>query len=442
MQLIFGDEMNNMKLKIFLFIIYSALVLLVLHSSISLFTSVTQELKFIIITISLALLYKFLNSDIIKDIHSSGSVLFSIVLPIFIPAIIFLPTHQAILCVALSSYMVLKKEIAFHKRLFNISSLGIAAYLTSITINHFELDVSQQLYEPTFFLLIILTGVIFNLTNSILVYFAISIEKNKFDVNTFLAIMSTIKTIAGSLFLAVINVVVFAYANVIGVAITSFIFVFLKPALTYHQIFNNELIVYTNFVLGLLKKKDPITHLHSERVKYWTVMLAKQMKMSKHDIRDLSLAASWHDIGKIDLPEDLLTKPGRLTVEEYDLIKTHPEVGYEMVKDIHFFKKFLPVIRHHHESYDGSGYPLGLKNNEITLHARIMCITDSFDAMTADRPYRSGMHMRDAVAELIRCKQKQFDPKLVDVFIEALKKNFGNEFERWDEEKEKILSAS
>ncbi len=177
---------------------------------------------------------------------------------------------------------------------------------------------------------------------------------------------------------------------------------------------------------------DPITHSHSERVKFWTVLLAEKMGLPKSEIRQLSQAASWHDIGKIEIPMNIIDKPGKLTDEEYFLMQSHPEKGYQLVKDMHFFKNFLPVIRHHHEKYDGTGYPMGLSRQDIPLHARIMAITDAFDAMTSDRSYRTGIPMEKAVDELLRYSGSQFDPNIVPIFIEALKENYGPQYEGFD----------
>ncbi|WP_165894948.1 HD-GYP domain-containing protein [Tepidibacillus fermentans] len=267
---------------------------------------------------------------------------------------------------------------------------------------------------------------------NIFVFIAVALEKGKFDINVLIAFISSTKSALITVFLGLINVVLFYYFNIVGVAIFTFLIYFIKPALQYREIFDNELSTYTNFVLHILKQMDPITHSHSERVKFWTVLLANKMGLPQAEIRQLSQAASWHDIGKIEIPYEILNKPNKLTQMEYEIIKSHPEKGYQLVKDMHFFKKFLPVIRHHHEKYDGTGYPLGLKGEKIPLHARIMAVTDAFDAMTADRSYRVGMPMKDAVDELIRYSGTQFDPEIVQVFVEALKEEYGANYEKFD----------
>jgi putative nucleotidyltransferase with HDIG domain len=140
------------------------------------------------------------------------------------------------------------------------------------------------------------------------------------------------------------------------------------------------------------------------------------------DIDLLRIAALLHDVGKIGTYDVILEKPGKLTDEEFALIRMHPVRGEEILKPIKHLSELLPIVRHHHERLDGRGYPDGLKNNEIPFFSRIICIADSFDAMTADRPYRASPSREYAISELHRCKGTQFDPQAVDAFLHVLSK--------------------
>lgn len=260
---------------------------------------------------------------------------------------------------------------------------------------------------------------------------AFAIQNKMIDAKLINSFLTLLKTSTLTIFLGLINVFIFYYFGIIGIAISTFITYFMKPMINFQSIISNELSTFTDFVLHIIKLYDPITYSHSERVKRWTVMIAKEMKLSSKQIHELSQAASWHDIGKLEIPNEILNKDGKLTVEEYEIVKTHPEIGYQLVKDMHFFKDYLPVIRYHHERIDGKGYPLGLKGDEISLHARIMCVADSFDAMTSKRSYKPGMTMKEAVEELKRCAGTQFDPKVVKIFVQALEKKYGAEFQKW-----------
>jgi len=130
-----------------------------------------------------------------------------------------------------------------------------------------------------------------------------------------------------------------------------------------------------------------------------------------------------HDIGKIGIPDTILKKQAKLTDEEYTIIKSHTETGAGILKYIKSFKHLVPAVYHHHEQFDGEGYPHGAKGAEIPLHARIIAIADTFDAMTSSRSYRSALSFRTALSELERGKGTQFDPDIADIFIEILQES-------------------
>ncbi|MBI3601099.1 MAG: GAF domain-containing protein, partial [Nitrospinae bacterium] len=163
--------------------------------------------------------------------------------------------------------------------------------------------------------------------------------------------------------------------------------------------------------------KSPWTAGHSERVTRYALDIGSKIGFSISEIKDIELGGLLHDIGKIGTYETILDKPGKLTEEEFKLIKQHPAKGAEILSPIKQIRHVIPIVRHHHERYDGRGYPDGLKGEEIPLMARIMCVADSVDAMGADRPYRKGLSMDVIIGELKKCSGSQFDPKVVDVFL-------------------------
>ena len=168
-----------------------------------------------------------------------------------------------------------------------------------------------------------------------------------------------------------------------------------------------------------LEAKDPYTHGHSRRVSRYAYRTAMSLNLPSHDIEDLRMAAALHDVGKIDIPDAILRKPGALSDEERDLVMKHPIIGADMVA-----AAAAPVvseaIRYHHEAWDGSGYPHGLSGENIPLFSRIICVSDAYDAMTSARPYRAGMSRREAVEALRAGAGTQFDPTVVEAFIEGL----------------------
>lgn len=163
--------------------------------------------------------------------------------------------------------------------------------------------------------------------------------------------------------------------------------------------------------------KDPHTRGHSGRVVKYSQIIARSMGHAQHDVEAIKIAAYLHDIGKIGIDERILLKPLKLTKEEFELVKKHSSISAKILARVSFLKKTVPIVRHHHEHFDGGGYPDGLAGTAIPLGARIISVADSFDAMTSDRPYRQALTKDKAINELKRCAGTQFDPDVVDVFI-------------------------
>lgn len=166
-----------------------------------------------------------------------------------------------------------------------------------------------------------------------------------------------------------------------------------------------------------LDLRDEETEGHSKRVTAYTIALARAVGVDTDHLRTIARGAFLHDIGKISTPDAILLKPGRLTPQEMDVMREHCQRGYEMVRKIPFLKEAAEIVYSHQERFDGSGYPRGLKREQIPLGARIFAIADTLDAMTSDRPYRKGTSMTAARAEIERCSGTQFDPAIVAVFL-------------------------
>ncbi len=167
----------------------------------------------------------------------------------------------------------------------------------------------------------------------------------------------------------------------------------------------------------LLDLKDLNTGYHSTRLAEWAVRVAQELGMPESSFADVEVTALLHDMGKIGVPDSILRKPGKLTKEEYDLMKKHPEYGWGVVRMFPGFESVSHFILHHHESFDGKGYPGGLKSSEIPVGARIISVIDAFDAMVSSRPYRQGLPVEEALRRLIVASGTQFDPQVVQSFI-------------------------
>jgi len=168
-----------------------------------------------------------------------------------------------------------------------------------------------------------------------------------------------------------------------------------------------------------IEAKDHYTRGHCNRVRMLSTELYRQIDPEETEIETLEYGALLHDIGKIGIPEQLLNKNGRLTDEEHDLFNQHPVIGESILSTVDFFRRCLPIVRNHHERYDGGGYPDGIAGHEIAELVRIVSIADSFDAMTSTRPYRTALPLDFAVSELKKGRGTQFDPVLVDLFVEC-----------------------
>jgi response regulator RpfG family c-di-GMP phosphodiesterase len=171
-------------------------------------------------------------------------------------------------------------------------------------------------------------------------------------------------------------------------------------------------------VLGAaLDTRHPETGCHSQRVIEHTLMVGEVFGVQGEALQDIEYGAALHDVGKIGIPDAVLLKPGSLTESEWVVMKTHCEIGYRMLRGFDFLRGALPIVLHHHERWNGAGYPDGLRGREIPLGARIFGVADAYDAMTSDRPYRRAMGHEAAVAELRRGAGSQFDPDVVDAFL-------------------------
>lgn len=179
----------------------------------------------------------------------------------------------------------------------------------------------------------------------------------------------------------------------------------------------DNMITVIDTLATTLEARDPYTHGHSHRVGAYSCWIAEDLDFSPEDLDILLHGGILHDIGKIAVREEVLNKPGRLTAEEYEHIKIHPTVGYNILRQINDLDAILPIVLSHHERIDGKGYPHGTPGEDIPLNARIAAIADTFDALTSNRPYRDGMPVDKAIAILESVKGSQLDSELVDIFI-------------------------
>lgn len=194
----------------------------------------------------------------------------------------------------------------------------------------------------------------------------------------------------------------------------------LGAALENAELYDRQRLTFIGTVKALsaaIDAKDQYTRGHSERVAMLSAMLAERVGYSSEAAERIRISGLVHDVGKIGVPEAVLCKPARLTDAEFELIKRHPTIGHEIIKDIPDLHDLLPGVLHHHERWDGNGYPAGIAGEAIPHMARIMALADTFDAMSSNRAYRSGLPREKVLAEFRRCAGTQFDPELVEPFL-------------------------
>ena len=180
--------------------------------------------------------------------------------------------------------------------------------------------------------------------------------------------------------------------------------------------------------IGILRQtveaKDPYTRGHSDRVSEYSVLIGKKLGLDEKTLHILKIGGLFHDIGKIGIPDSILLKESKLSDEEYSQIKNHPMIGVHMLGDAAIFTDILPIVKHHHERYDGRGYPSQLVGDDIPYVARIAAVADTFDAMTSKRSYRDSLPIDVVRAEIERCSGTQFDPNITKVFLDIMNNDF------------------
>ncbi|NTW70860.1 MAG: HD-GYP domain-containing protein [Eubacteriaceae bacterium] len=346
---------------------------------------------------------------------------FGVIIPV---AIIFGP-KGAIICAAFGNLLSIYKVDNQYKHLFNIDvhkTIGNSAnYIISSAVSSlFYVMINGEIGVTNIYnsmILMLLTSLVFVVTNmTITGFFIIKLTdydpKDVFKEN-FSGLIPNVLGVS-----AVSIIIVIAYINFGVEAVLLLFFPYLLIRYSFQLVFDMRQ-AYINTIKALssaLEEKDPYTQGHSERVEKYSAILAKATGR-KIDMQQLQYAAIFHDIGKIGIMDTILNKPGKLTIEEFDAIKEHPSKGVRILDSVSFLKKANEIIGSHHEHYDGTGYPNGLKGDEIPFESRIITVADIFDAVTTDRPYRGAMTDQEALEIITQESGRKLDPYLVERFL-------------------------
>ena len=205
----------------------------------------------------------------------------------------------------------------------------------------------------------------------------------------------------------------------VWVIVFMFALVLSKYVFALYDDSKNKYIQTVNVLTRAIEARDKYTEGHSQRVSEISENIAREMRFNDWKIEQLKMAALLHDVGKIGIDDAVLNKPGKLTTEEYDMIKKHPVIGYNILKDVKDLKPILDLVKYHHERYDGKGYPEGKTADELNVSVFIIQLADSIDAMATDRPYRKAMSEEEIIQEIIRCTGTQFHPEVVKAYLKT-----------------------
>ncbi|WP_346962184.1 HD-GYP domain-containing protein [Clostridium sp.] len=267
---------------------------------------------------------------------------------------------------------------------------------------------------------------VFIIVNSLIMSILMSIVTNKnvvfcFMGNIRMGILNSVVMIPIGILLAL----VFIKYGYLGIVFIAFPLLLIRYTLLLYTSSKSQFIDTVEALMNAIDARDQYTEGHSRRVAEISVAIAKELKYNQWNIEQLSIAAMLHDVGKIGVSDAILNKPGKLTDEEFDAIKGHPEIGIKIIKDIKNIDYVYPVVRNHHERYDGKGYPDGKKGDELHLNVYIVQLADTVDAMASDRPYRKGLSESVILEEINKYSGTQFHPKVAETYLRIVEKNGG-----------------
>ena len=354
------------------------------------------------------------------DLPMAGSI--TIGFPIdFIIILVYGPA-LAMLISAISAIIseVLEKKTSWYKIIFNTSQYALSVGVAGLTYQYVGGVVGFQNFFK-FAFPAILCALTYCLVNSILVTIVISLAQDSKIITVWrLNIKEMIPSYLAEAPMGFIMAIVYVEVGIVGILL---FFLPLLLARRSFELYTKMRKVYLDTIRALaaaIDAKDPYTKGHSERVAKMSVTLAQELNLSGRELENIEYTALLHDIGKIGIADSILGKKGSLTSQEFDRIKEHTAMGANIIEPVDFLKNSYWAIYHHHEKYNGKGYPDGLKSEDIPILARVIAVADAYDAMNSDRPYRKKLSKDKILNELKDQSGKQFDPEVVKALISVL----------------------
>ena len=418
--------MENKKLSLYLFFVFSLAVLCFykafsLEGTFSILNDIYGIIFFIILSgIAESLLVRFNHIAI-----SSG---FAITLA----SILLFGTFKAMLIVSIGVALRFIKydgkyihifNTPIYKTLFNISNLAISIFVSSSIANLIVHNGDIIIINNIKILYFLVLVVVFFIVNTLIISLLIKFLSNQNFIYVFLNNMKfgILNIFAMAPFGFLLAYLYRAY-NIFGIVILLVPIMLSRYTFMLYIESKSKYIETVEALMHAIEARDKYTEGHSRRVADISIMIARELKYSEHKIEKLKIASLLHDVGKIGIDDSILNKPGKLSIEEFNLIKQHPVIGYEILKNIKDFEDINLIVKHHHERYDGKGYPSGKSADELGLDIFIVQLADSIDAMETDRPYRKALSREKVINEVKKNSGTQFHPVVVNAYLSAVEK--------------------
>jgi len=407
----------SLKLKIYIGVITASAIVLFIYLSPSL-PSFSNTWWAIIFFLALSTFAEFIPVDL-----PVGGVI-SIGFPIdFVVILVYGPT-LAMLIATFSALIgeTIEKKVSWYKIIFNSSQCALSAGIAGLVYQYAGGIIGFQNFFK-FFFPAVLCASIYPVINLILVNIFISLEQRiKITSVWRINFKDILPSYVAEAPIGFLMAVIYVQTGVLGILL---FFLPLLLARRSFELYTKMRKVYLETIRALaaaIDAKDPYTKGHSERVSETSVALAQELNLSGRDIENIEYTALLHDIGKIGIADNILGKKSSLTNKEFDKIKEHTVMGAKIIEPVDFLKNSYKAIYHHHEKYNGKGYPDGIKSEDIPILARIIAVADAYDAMGSDRPYRKKLNKDKILKELKDQSGKQFDPEVVKALISVLDK--------------------
>ncbi|KGK85044.1 hypothetical protein DP73_18660 [Desulfosporosinus sp. HMP52] len=407
--------MESLRVKAFFSVITASATIILVWNVINIDWNITQLINLLVFGI-LAVACESLPVALPKGGYVTVSY------SIFLSSLILFPLGVTLIIITLSCLLIFGKaglEQPLYKRVFNASQYVLAFAAAYAIISLSKDPLFQFNFEAIFFYL--MAAVVYMIINMTIVAIILGLSTGKSPWEIWLVnIRWALPNFMALVPLGFLLALLYKNWGPLG------LFLLFIPLLVSRHSFQLYIDMRENYLdtvealVQALEAKDKYTSGHSARVGKLAVAIGEAIKMSEEKIEFLKYAAVLHDVGKIGVSEMILNKEGKLVDTEWEAIRSHPVIGQTIIKGIKFLFDIGQVVRHHHERFDGKGYPDGIQGEEIPLESRVIAVADTYDAITSDRSYRKGSTHSEAIAELKRVAGTQLDPKLVEIFCDVV----------------------